>query len=85
MSVSMISRLTIDQICNRGTDLLMSQEDIQKMVDIAKEHAVKDFLEKIEDRFYSTHPDEQYYTYTPSDIVDICRGIFEQTKGTRKQ
>lgn len=80
MSVSVISTLTINQICNRETDLLMSPEDMQKMVGIAKERAVKDFLEKIEDRFYSTHPDEQYYTYIPSDVVDICKEIAEEMK-----
>lgn len=80
MRVSTIGTLTVNQICNRRADLLMSPEDIQKMVDIAKERAVKDFLEKIEDRFYSTHPDEQYYAYTPSGVVYICREIAEEMK-----
>lgn len=80
MSVSVINRLTIDQICDRGTDLLMSPEDVQKVVNTAKERAVKDFLERIENRFCSTNSDEQYYGYTSSGVVDICKEIAEQMK-----
>lgn len=80
MRVSTIGTLTVNQICNRRADLLMSQEDIRKMVDTVKKCTIKDFLEKIEDRFYSTHPDEQYYTYTPSGVMDICREIAEKMK-----
>lgn len=45
MSITMISRLTIDQLCSRKTDLLMSSEDIQKVTDIAKDRAIRDFAE----------------------------------------
>lgn len=80
MSIAIINDLTIDQICSRKMDLLMSPKDFRKIIDVEKEKAIEKFLEKIEDRFYSTHPDERYYTYTPSSVVDICKEIAEQMK-----
>lgn len=72
MEISMVGSTTINELCERKTDLIISTEAVKKIKNKAKETAVKEFLKEVENRFVDTN------TYTSEDVVTLCKEIAKE-------
>lgn len=80
--ITPIRALTIEQICERKDDLLISNDDIHKLAKHVKEQAIDEFAERLKQKNY----DGKLSCFGWHEFIDKeIDEIAEQMKGTKDE